>query len=74
MAIQTVEVKFEGEKLATTTGAVSTNTLYRTPQGLYRIHMDEGETAFLESGRDGDGLTEERVRTLCPELAVAARL
>jgi hypothetical protein len=56
MAIQSVEVRFEGEKLATHTGPTSTNTLYRTPEGLYRVHMDEGEIAFLESGLDGEDL------------------
>ena len=74
MAIQSVEVRFEGEKLATHSGAVSVNTLYRTPEGLYRVHMDEGEIAFLESGLDGEGLTERQVRTLWPELWEAAGL
>ncbi len=54
---------------------MSVYTLYRTPEGLYRIHIDEGpKSAFLESGLDGEGLTEERVRTLWPELAEAAGL
>jgi hypothetical protein len=74
MTIQSVEVRFEGEELATYTGSVSVYTLYRTPEGLYRIHIDEGETAFLESGFDGEGLTEEQVRRLWPELAEAAGL
>jgi hypothetical protein len=74
MEIQSVEVRFEGEELATVRSSVSVNTLYRTPEGLYRIHFDEEEIAFLESGRDGEGLTEERVRTLWPELIEAAGL
>ncbi len=74
MAIQSVEVRFEGEELASYTDSVSVNTLYRTPEGLYRVHMDEGETAFLESGLDGEGLTEGQVRALWPELVEAAGL
>jgi hypothetical protein len=34
MTIQSVEVRFEGEELATYTGSVSVYTLYRTPEGL----------------------------------------
>ncbi len=74
MTKQSVEVRFEGEELATHTDAAVVHTLYRTPEGLYRIHMDDCETAILESGIPGDGLTEERVRRLWPELAEAAGL
>jgi hypothetical protein len=74
MTIQSVEVRFEGEELATYTGRVSVYTLYRTPEGLYRIHIDEGETAFVESGLYGEGLTEGQVRQFWPELWEAAGL
>ncbi len=65
-----VAVKFAGEKLATSTNEVSTNTLYRRPDGLYLIHIDEGDEAWLENGR-GDGLEEWQVRRLFPELVGA---
>ncbi len=68
METHTVEVTFEGEKLATVAGKVSTNTLYRRPDGLYLIHIDEGAEAWLEDGH-GDGLEEWQVRRLFPELA-----
>jgi hypothetical protein len=74
METQRVEVRFEGEELAIHTDRAGTNTLYRTPEGLYRIHIDEGQSAFLESGLHGEGLTEAQVRTLWPELAEAAGL
>jgi hypothetical protein len=66
----TVEVKFAGEKLATATDEVSTNTLYRRPDGLYLVHIDEGNEAWLENGR-GEGLEAWQVRKLFPELATA---
>jgi hypothetical protein len=66
--IHTVEVRFRGEKLATATGKVSTNTLYRRPDGLYLVHMDEGDEAWLEDGH-GDGLEEWQVRRFFPELS-----
>jgi hypothetical protein len=74
MAIQTVEVRFEGEEIATYADSLAVYTLYRTPEGRYRIYVDEGETAFLESGLDGDGLTESEVRQLWPELMAEAGL
>jgi hypothetical protein len=74
MAIQRVEVRFEGEKLTMSTSSVSVNTLHRTPEGLYRVYVDEGETAFLESGHIGNRITEEQVRKFYPELVEAAGL
>ena len=71
--LQTVEVKFSGEKLATFTDGSDTYSLYRTPEGLYRVYIDEGEgkQAWLESGRSGNGLTEAQVRTVFPELSAS---
>ncbi len=68
--LQTVEVRFTGEKLATYTDDSGIYTLYRTPEGLYRVHIDqgEGEQAWLESGRSGNGLTEAQLRRVFPEL------
>ncbi len=43
---QAVAVKFEGEELATATDEVSTNTRCRTRDGLYRVHIDEGDEAW----------------------------
>jgi hypothetical protein len=74
MTIQTVEERFEGAELATYTDPLAVYTLYRTPEDLYLVHTDEGETAWLESGADGEGLTEGQVRMLWPELAEAAAL
>lgn len=70
---QSVEVRFTGEKLATYTDDSGAYTLFRTPEGLYRIHIDEGEggLVWLESGRSGNGLTGAQVRTLFPELSDA---
>ena len=67
--LHTVEVRFRGEKVATHIDGADVFTLYRTPEGLYRIHIDEGEggLAWLESGRNGTGLTEAQVRTLFAE-------
>jgi hypothetical protein len=67
--LHTVEVRFRGEKLATYTDDSGAYALYRTPEGLYRIHIDEdeGELAWLESGHLGNGLTAAQVRTLFPE-------
>ena len=66
---QTVEVRFAGEKLATHVEGADVYTLYRTPEGLYRVHIDEGEDgqAWLESGRDGTGLTEAQLLRVFPE-------
>ena len=60
---QAVAVKFEGEELATATNEVSTNTRYRTRDGLYRVHIDEGDEAWRWA------LEEWQVRRLFPELA-----
>jgi hypothetical protein len=76
MQLQTVEVRFEGEQLATVPTESGTYTLYRTPEGGYIVHADEGEggLAWLEAGRDNRGLTERQVRALWPELYEAAGL
>jgi hypothetical protein len=68
-----VEVRFRGEKLATHMEGADVFTLYRLPEGLYRVHIDEGEgrLAWLESGRSGIGLTEAQIRRVFPEFADA---
>jgi hypothetical protein len=74
--LQTVEVRFRGEPLATVPAEAGTYTLFRTPEGGYIVHTDEGEgeLAWLEAGRDGRGLTEAQIRALWPELYEAAGL
>ncbi len=74
--LQTLEVRFEGEQLATVPTEAGTYTLFRTPEGGYIVHTDEGEgeLAWLEAGRDGRGLTEAQIRALWPELYEAAGL
>ena len=71
--LQTVEVRFTGEKLATYTDDSGVYTLYRTPEGLYRVHIDEddGGLAWLESGHYGTGLTEAQLRRVFPEFEAA---
>jgi hypothetical protein len=66
--LQTVEVRFPGERVASFSSGIATYTLYRTPESLYRVHIEEGERAWLESGRDGEGLPEEFARRSFPEL------
>ena len=41
--VEVVEVRFSGEMFATYTDDSGAYTLYRTPENLYRIHIDEGE-------------------------------
>jgi len=49
--MQTVEVRFEGEKLATVTIEASVYTLYQVDDGSYFVHHDEGEAgAYLLTG------------------------
>jgi hypothetical protein len=71
--MQSAEVRFEGEKLATYTDGSDVYSLYRTTEGLYRIHVDEseGKQAWLESARSGNGLTAAQVRTVFPELSTS---
>ncbi len=71
--LQSVEVRFRGEKLATHVDGADVFTLYRTPEGLYRVHIDEGEggLAWLEAGRNGDGLTEAQLLKVFPEFESA---
>jgi hypothetical protein len=68
--MQTVEIRFPGERLARYTDHVGiTWTLYRMDypsEGLYRIHADDGSRAWVEGGRNGNGLEEWEVRWLCP--------
>jgi hypothetical protein len=74
--LHTVEVRFRGEMLATYIDLSGAYTIYRTPERLYRIHIDEGEggLAWLESGRNGSGLTAAQVRTLFPEFEPATNI
>ena len=67
--LQAVEVRFRGEKLATHVEGADVYTLYRTPEGLFRIHIDEGEggPAWLEGGHLGNGLTEAQLLRVFPE-------
>ena len=74
--LQRVEVRFRGERLAEVTEASGVYSLFRTPEGGYIVHTDEGEgeLAWLEAGRDSLGLTEAQVRMLWPKLYEAAGL
>jgi len=81
--LQTVEVRFRGEKLATVTLEEGVYTLYRTPSGSYFVHYDEGEEgAYLVTGLSAakpvghlrEGISEAQVRRNWPELLSAAGL
>ena len=74
--LQRLEVRFRGERLAEVTQASGVYSLFRTPEGGYIVHIDEGEGAasWLDAGRDGRGLTKAEVRALWSELYKAAGL
>ena len=78
MELQTVEVRFCAEKLATYTDhrTQTANTLYRTPEGLYLVYTDElfeGGTSALDAGRyPGEGFDEAFLRWGSQELAEVA--
>ena len=74
MEQQIVEVRFEGEQLAThKESSTTTYTLYRVPGGAYVVYVQEGDQAWLETS-GGKGLNEGMVRTFFPQLARAAGL
>ncbi len=64
---QTVLVRFAGELVGYHADEVARYALYRTPEGRYLVHIDEGGEAWLETGI-GDGLEEHKARRLFPEL------
>lgn len=78
--LQTVEVRFKGERLASFIdqageGEPTMYTLYRTPERLYVVYiaeMGEGGLAWLEAGHLGEGLPLARIRALWPELTEGA--
>ena len=73
MEQQIVEVKFQGEEVASHTDSSATYTLYRVPGGAYVVHVDKGEEAWIETG-GARGLERQQVGAFFPELAVAAGL
>ena len=68
--MQVVEIRFPGGRLGRYTDHVGTTwTLYSLDypsEGLFFVHADDGERAWVEGGRNGDGLEEWEVRWLCP--------
>jgi hypothetical protein len=83
--VQTVEVSFRGERLATVTiEDAGVYTLYRTPLGDYYVHHvdEQRDFSWLVTHRNRDpetaellgGLEDWQVRALWPELASAAGL
>ena len=70
MGQQTVEVTFQGEQVGTHTDQNTTYTLYRVPQDLYVVHVDEGDESWLETN-GGEGLSEGMLGTFFPQLAEA---
>jgi hypothetical protein len=81
--VQTVEVRFYGEKLATVTVEGRVHTLYRVPGDSYFVHIDEGgsgayivtgTSAGMPYGQLSEGISEAQVRQFWPELSSAAAL
>jgi hypothetical protein len=83
--VQTVEVRFRGEKLATETiEDAGVYTLYRTPLNDYYVHHVDEDRGFSwlvthrnrepSTGKLLEGLEDWQVRALWPELASAAGL
>ncbi len=64
---QAVTVRFAGELVGDHADDVARYALYRTPEGRYLVHIDEGDEAWLETSL-GDGLEEHKARWLFPEL------
>jgi hypothetical protein len=73
--LQTMEVDFHGEKLATATIDDGAYTLYRVAPGRYYIYMDHGEGhRWLASRWKGEEIDDFIVRALWPELLSDAAL
>jgi hypothetical protein len=70
MEQQTVEVKFQGERVGALTDKNTTYTLYSVPDDLYVVHIDEGDESWLET-YGGQGLSEGMLGTFFPQLAEA---
>ncbi len=64
---QTVMARFAGELVGYHADEGARYALYRTTEGRFKVHIDEGEEAWLEAGL-GDGLEERQARRLFPEL------
>jgi hypothetical protein len=82
--VQTVEVRFRGEKLSTVTSEDRAYTLYHTPRrDYYFVHYDRGEAgAYLVTGKNAavpnghlrEGVREKHTRSIWSELLSAAGL
>jgi hypothetical protein len=74
MGQQTVEIKFQGERVGSHTDSNTTYTLYSVPDSvpddLYVVHVDEGDASWLETN-GGQGLSEGMLGTFFPQLAEA---
>jgi hypothetical protein len=66
--VQTVEVKFEGERVGSHTDKNTTYTLYSVPDDRYVVHVDEGDESWLETNGQ-QGLSEGMLGTFFPQLA-----
>jgi hypothetical protein len=72
---QIVEVRFQGEVVATHSDEGATYTLYRVPGEVYVVYVDKGEQeeAWLETG-GSRGLEGQQVATFFPGLAAVSGL
>jgi hypothetical protein len=69
MEKQTVEVKFQGEKVGShIADRDATYTLYSVADDLYVVHVEKGDASWLETN-GGQGLSEEMLGTFFPQLA-----
>jgi hypothetical protein len=69
MEQQTMELKFQGEKAGSHTDKDTTYSLYRVADGVFIVHVDEGNASWLETN-GGQGLSKEMLGTFFPQLAM----
>ncbi len=68
MGQQTVEIRFQGEKVGSHTDKAATYALYCVADDLYVVHVEEGDASWLETN-GGRGLSEAMLGTFFPQLA-----
>jgi hypothetical protein len=68
--MQTIEIRFRGERLGSYVDSEGTTwTLYRGTDGYYRIHASDEAAAWMEAGRYGNGLEDWQVLKDWPEFS-----
>jgi len=65
-----MEIRFRGERLGSYVDSGGTTwTLYRDPDGYYRIHASDEDAAWLEAGKYGNGLEDWKVLRDWPQFS-----